>query len=153
MCNNEELKKSKRKGFHSVHPSFHKMILSALSTDATNAATDPAKACTDFFDQRSAVHAKIHLLQTMTHTYHCCVKITIPIATALYHGNFLWNKLDIPNNFCSFLFPKPSPLSPTSAKEAMILHLKAEKGGGWSDKDLKKNNCTKPSPSPQTLAG
>ena len=62
----------------------------------------------------------------------------MPLATAFFYGDFLWDRPDTPSNFCSLLFTKPYPLSPTGAKGAMILHLKNEKGGGWSDKDLEK---------------
>ena len=82
------------------------------------------------------MQAKIHLLQTLTHVLCCTVDISVPLAIALFYGNFLWDRPDTPNNFCRLLFKKPSPLSPNGAKEAMILHLKAEKGGGWSDKYL-----------------
>ena len=104
----------------------------------TEIATNPITTCTEFFDQRSAVHAKIHLLQTLTHVFRCTVNITVPLETALFDGNCLWDRPDTPNHFCSLLFTKPSPLSPTGTKESMILHLKAERGGGWSDKDLEK---------------
>ena len=130
--------KAKSKGLDAIHPSFKTMILAASSSDGTNPAQTPTPECTAFFNQKSAVHAKIHLLQTLTYSFGCTVDISVPLATALYHGNFLWDKPDSPNNFCSLLFGKPSPLATTGAKEAMILHLKAEKGGGWSDKDLDK---------------
>ena len=84
------------------------------------------------------MHAKIHLLQNLTHVLCCTVDISVPLATALFYGNFLWDKPDTPNNFCSILFTKTPPLPPTGAKEAMILSLKAEKGGGCSDTDLEK---------------
>ena len=35
---------------------------------------------------------------------------------------------------CSLLLGKPPPLAASGAKEAMMLNLKASKGGGWSDK-------------------
>ena len=94
--------------------------------------------CTALFDQSSAVHAKIHLLQTLTHVFCCTVEIPVSLATSLYHGNFLLDKPDTPNNFCTMLFSKTSPLSTTGEKAAMILNKKFEKGGGWSDKDLEK---------------
>ena len=94
--------------------------------------------CTAFFDQRSAVHAKIHLLQILTHVFCCTVDISVSLATALYHGTLLWNKPDNPNNFCTMILSKPPPLSPTGAKETTILHLNAKKGGRWPNKDLEK---------------
>ena len=130
--------KANTKGIDAIHPSFKMMILAASSTDGTDPSTSPTPECKAFFDQKSAAHAKIHLLHTLTYTFGCTVEISIPLTTALYHGNFLWDKPDSPNNFCSLLFGKPSPLASSGAKEAMILHLKAEKGNGWSDKDLEK---------------
>ena len=73
--------------------------------------------------------------------FNCTVEITVPLATALYHGIFIWDKPDSPSNYYSLLFGKPSALALSGAREAMILHLKAEKGGGWSDIDLGKALC------------
>ena len=130
--------KDTQKGISAIHPSFRIMILNACSTDGTEIPADPTQSCLDFYNQKSATHAKIHLLQTLTHVYGCTVDIPVPLATALFYGNFLWDRPDSPNNFCSLLFGKPNPLSSTGAKEAMLLHLKADKGNGWSDKDLDK---------------
>ena len=130
--------KERKKGISSIHPSFKIMILNASSSDGTTALTEPGQDCIDFYAQKSPTHAKIHLLQTLTHVHGCTVDITVPLATALYYGNFLWDRPDSPNNFCSLLFGKPNPLSSTGAREAMLLHLKADKGSGWSDKDLDK---------------
>ena len=96
--------KAKTKDMDAIHPSFKGMILAASSTDGMDPAKHPTPECTTFFDQKLAVHAKIHLLQTMTYTYGCTLDISVPLATALYHGNFLWDKPDSPNNFYSFLF-------------------------------------------------
>ena len=112
-------------------PSFKATILAASSTEADAPATTPITTCTDFFDQRSAVHAKIHLLQTLTHVFCCTVNISVPLATALFYEYFLWDRPDTPNNFCSLLFTKLPPFSPTATKEATILHLKSEKGERW----------------------
>ena len=130
--------KEKKKGISSIHPSFKIMILNASSPDGTTALAEPGQQCIDFYAQKSPTHAKIHLLQTLTHVHGCTVDITVPLATALYYGSFLWDRPDSPNNFCSLLFGKPNPLSSTGAREAMLLHLKANKGSGWSDKDLDK---------------
>ena len=130
--------KDTKKGISAIHPSFKIMILNASSTDGTEIPSDPTQSCLEFYTQKSATHAKIHLLQTLTHGYGCTVDITVPLATALFYGNFLWDRPDSPNNFCSLFFRKPNPLSSTGAKEAMLLLLKADKGNGWSDKDLEK---------------
>ena len=75
----------------------------------------------------------------MCNMFALAVAVSTHLTTALYHGNFLWDRPNSPNNFCSLLFGNPSPpLASTGAKEAMMLHLKAKKGGGWSDKDLEK---------------
>ena len=134
----EESNKGKKKGIESIHPSFKKMILAASSTDGVVGPFDPVDQCAAFFNQKSAIHAKIHLLHTLQNEYFCAVDVTVPLATALYHGNFLWDKPDSPNNFSCLLFGKPSPLASTGFREAMVLHLKAEKGGGWSDKELER---------------
>ena len=132
----EEKGSLKKKGFSSLHPSTQKMILAASSKNGTDCPESPVATCIEFFSQKSAVHAKIHLAQTLKSTYRCVVDIKVPLATALYHGNFLWDRPDTPNNLCTLLLGKPLPLSSTGAKEAMVLHLKAEKGAGWSDKEL-----------------
>jgi len=134
----EERKNEKKKGISSIHPSFQKMILAASSKDGTDVPIDPVKNCTDFFKQKSAVHAQIHLNQTLHSVFKCSVIVPVSLATALYHGNFLWDRADTPNNFCSFLLGKPPPLSQNGSKEIMMLHLKASKGSGWSDQDLEK---------------
>ena len=130
--------KESKKGISAIHPSFKTMILNASSTDGTETPADPVNTCDEFYAQKSVTHAKIHLLQTMTHVYGCTVDISVPLASALFFGNFLWDRPDAPNNFCSLLFGKPNPLASTGAKEAMLLHLKSQKGNGWSDKDLEK---------------
>ena len=58
----EERNKNKKKGIESIHPSFRKMILAASSTDGVVGPSDPVEQCAAFFNQKSAVHAKIHLL-------------------------------------------------------------------------------------------
>ena len=47
----------------------------------------------------------------MTYSLGCTVDVTVTLTTAFYHDNFLWDKLDFPNNFYSLLFRKPSPLA------------------------------------------
>ena len=132
-----EMRRSeKAKGITSLHPSFQKMILSASSTDGTDPALDPSDHCREFYKQKTSIHAQIHLNQTLLAHFKCSVRVPVSLATALYHGNFLWDRADTPNNFCSLLLGKPSPLSPNSSREIMMLHLKASKGAGWSDKDL-----------------
>ena len=64
--------------------------------------------------------------------------VSIPLATASYHGNFQWDRADNPKIF-SLLFGKPSPLAPSSIKDAMMLYLKVSKGTGWIDQDLVKS--------------
>ena len=108
----------------------------ASSVDSTYAPTDPIDLCFDFFEQKSAVNAQIHFLQTLTATFRCAISVSAPLAIALFHGNFLWDYPDSPNNFRSLLFGKPPLLASTGNKEAMMLHLKAKKGGDWSDKNL-----------------
>ena len=125
LAEDRSSKKIKKKGVNAIHPSFKAMILAASSTDADATFTTPVTTCTEFFNQIPAVHTKIHLLQTLTHVFRCTVNISVPLATALFYGNFLWDRPDTPNNLCSLLFTKPSYLSPTGAKEAIILHLKA----------------------------
>ena len=61
--------KSKKKGVNGIQPLFKAMILAASSTYADAPATTPVTTCTELFDQRSAVHAKTHLLQTLTHVF------------------------------------------------------------------------------------
>ena len=117
--------KIKKKGVNAIQPSFKAMILAASFTDADAPATTSVTTCSKFVDQRSAVHAKIHLLQTLTHLFCFTFDVYMPLATALFYGDFLWDRPETPKNFCSKLFTKPPPLSPTGAKEAMILHLKA----------------------------
>jgi len=136
--NAEERKNSKMKGITSIHPSFQKMILAASSEDGTDIPSAVGTQCQAFFKQKSAIHAQIHLNQTLHSVYKCSVDVPVSLATALYHGNFLWDRADTPNNFCSLLLGKPSPLTPSGAKEIMMLHLKASKGAGWSDRDLEK---------------
>ena len=93
------------------------MILAESSTDADAPATTPVTTCTELFDHISSVHAKIHLLQTLTHVIRCTVKISVPLATTLFYGNFLWDRPDTPNNFCSILFTKPSPYPEPTPKK------------------------------------
>ena len=126
----------KQKGMASIHTYFKKMILAASSEDGIDVPLVPVKTFSNFFKQKSAVHAQIHLLQMLQSELKCTVDITAPLATALYHGNFTWDRSDSPNNLCSLLLGKPSPLAASGAKEATMLHLKASKGGGWSDKDI-----------------
>ena len=128
----------KTKGITSLHPSFQKMILSASSIDGTTSALAPSDHCMEFFKQKTSIHAQIYLNQTLLAHFKCSVAVPVSLATALYHGNFLWDRADTPNNFCSLLLGKPSPLSPNGSREIMMLHLKASKGAGWSDKDLEK---------------
>ena len=130
--------KESKKGISAIHPSFKTMILNASSTDGTESPVGPVNTCAKFYAQKSVTHAKIHLLQTLSHVYGCAVEISVPLASALFFGNFLWDCPDAPNNFCSLLFGKPNPLASTGAHEAMLLHLKSQKGNGWSDKDLAK---------------
>ena len=132
----EQRSKDNQKGIPSIHPSFKKMILVAFSEDGTDVPSKPVKLYSDFFSQKSAVHAQIHLLHTLQAEFKCAVTIMTPFATALYHGNFLWDRTNTPNNFCCLLLGKPSSLATSSTKEAMILDLKSSKGGGWSNKDL-----------------
>ena len=134
----EESAKKKTKGFGNLHPIFQKMILFASSDNGTDSPSEQTESCSAFFDQKSSSHAQIHLHQTLLSTFKCSVSISIPFATALYHGNFVWDRADTPNNFCSLLLGKPLPLSSNGTKEAMILHLKSKKGSGWSDADLAK---------------
>ena len=130
--------KVKRRGFESIHPSFKKMILAASSTDRVVGPFDPVEQCAAFFYQKSAVHTNIHLLHTLNNKYLCAVDITVTLATALYHGKFLWYKPDSPNNFSYLLFGKLSPLVSIGFRNEMVLHRKAEKGGGWSEKELER---------------
>ena len=134
----EEKRNEKKKGITSLHPSFQKMILSASSTDGTDTALDPSAHCIDFYKQKTAIHAQIHLNQTLLAHFRCSVLVPVSLATALYHGNFLWDRADTPNNFCSLLLGKPSPLTSNGSREIMMLHLKASKGAGWSGRDLEK---------------
>ena len=116
LAEDRRSEKSKKKGINAIQPSFKAMILAVSSTDSDAPATTPVTTCTEFFDQISTVHAKIHLLQTLTHVFRCIIDISEPLATALFYGNFLWDRPNTPNNFCSLLFTKPSHLSPTGAK-------------------------------------
>ena len=76
--------KIKKKGVNAIHPSFKAIILAASSTDADATINTPVTTCTEFFDQRSAVHAMIHLLQILTHVFRYVVDISVPLATALF---------------------------------------------------------------------
>ena len=114
------------------------MILSSSSEDGIAVPLVPVKHCPNFFKQKSEVHAQIHLLQTLQSELKCTVDVTVTLATALYHGNFTWDRADSPKCFCSLLSGKPSPLAASEAKEATMLHLKASKWGGWSDKDIER---------------
>ena len=134
----EENAKKKPKGVDSLHPNTLKMLLFASSEDGTDTPSTPTQSCVDFFAQKSAPHAQIHLQHSLQAKHKCAVLISTPLATALFHGNFLWDRADSPNNFCSLLFGKPSPLSSNGIKDAMLLHLKSKKGTGWSEKDLEK---------------
>ena len=87
------------------------MILTASVDDGIDVPLVPVKYCSNFFTLKSAVHAHIHLLQTLHSEPKCTVDVTVPLATALYHGNFTWDRADSPNNFCSLLLGKPSPLA------------------------------------------
>ena len=73
LAEDHSSEKSKKKGVNDIHPSFKAMILTAPSTDADAPATNPVTTCTEFSDQRSAVHAKNHLLQILTHVFRCTV--------------------------------------------------------------------------------
>ena len=75
LAEDRSSKKIKKKGVNAIHPSFKAMILAASSTDADAPATTPVTTCTEFFDQRSAVHAKIHLLQTLTRVFRFTINI------------------------------------------------------------------------------
>ena len=127
----------KQKGVASIHTYFNKMILAASSEDVIDVTLVPVKHCSNFFKQKSEVHAQIHLLQKLQSEIKCTVDVTVPLSTALCHGNFIWYRSDSQKH-CSLLLGKPSPLVASGAKEAVMLHLKASKGCGWSDKDLER---------------
>ena len=95
----------------SIHPYFKKMILVASSEDGIDVSFVPVKHCYNFFKQKSAVYAQIHLLQTLHSEPKCTVDVTVPLATALYHSNFTWERADSPNNVCSLILGKPPPLA------------------------------------------
>ena len=112
------------------------MILAPSSKDGTDVL--PVKNCSKFFKRKSAVHAQIHLNQLLHSVFKCSVIVPVSFAIALYHGNFLWDRFDTPNNFCSFLLGKPPPLSQNGSKEIAMIYLKALKGVGRSNNDLEK---------------
>jgi len=92
------------KGISSIDPSFKKMILVASSEDETDVPSEPFKLCPDFFSHKSAVHAQIHLIQTLQADFKCAVTITVPVATALYHRNNLGTvSTHRPTSVASFL--------------------------------------------------
>ena len=74
LAEDRSSKKSKKKGVNTFLTSFKEMILAASSTDSDGPATTPVTTCTEFFYHRSVVHAKIHLIQTLTHVFRCTVK-------------------------------------------------------------------------------
>ena len=87
----------KHKGMASIHLYFNKMILASSSEDGIDVSLVPVKHYTDFFKQKSVVHAQIHLLQTLHSELKCTIDFTVPLATDLYHGNFTWDCADSPN--------------------------------------------------------
>ena len=84
----EEKKKEKKKSISSIHPSFVKMILFTSSEDGTDAPTDPSGLCSDFFEQKPAIHAQVHLDLSLTVTFSCPTFVSTPLAIALFHVDF-----------------------------------------------------------------
>ena len=116
LASERSKEKENKKGISAIHPSFKTMILNASSTDGTKKPDKPVQICADFYVKKSAIHARIHLLQTLTHTYGCTADVSVPLAYTLFYGNFLWDCPDAPNNFCSLFFGKLNPLTSTGTK-------------------------------------
>ena len=57
----EEKQRGKQKNISILHPSFKKMILFASSEDGTDSPLEPSDLCANFYQQKSAVHAQLHL--------------------------------------------------------------------------------------------
>ena len=77
--------------------------------DGTNAPTDPIDLCVDFFEQKSAVNAQIHLLQTLTATFRYAVSVSSPP----HHRTLPW-ELSLGPSWLSqqLLFPTLRETSP-----------------------------------------
>lgn len=70
-------------GIFSIYPFFKKIILAAVLEDGIDVPFVSVKHYSEFFEQKSTVHAQIHLLQTLQSELKYTVDGTAPLATAL----------------------------------------------------------------------
>ena len=102
------------------------------SVDSIIAPTDPIDLCVNFFEQKSAVNAQIHLLQPPLSATLSPLPYPFPSPPHSSMGTLSGTALTPPTTVVPYSSGKPHPLASTGNKAAMMPHLKANKVGNWS---------------------
>ena len=119
-----------------LHPFTLKILLAPSSVDSIDIPTNIVISCNEFSQQKSNVNVKNPSLPK----YESTVFLYGGHHRPSYHTPLSWELPlglpRLPRNIYSVMLVKPSPLSSSGEKESMVLHLKADKGIDWTDKEL-----------------
>jgi hypothetical protein len=121
-------------GFGELPSHTQNMILMAAYPDHHAVLVDPLAMAQAFFEQTMVGKARSHLHQELQSNFNVNFDPSQALVTALRAGHFLWGRISCLSNFSVSFCGSAGPLS--SSADAVHLHLKSTKGGGFIDKDI-----------------
>ena len=115
------------------------IILRAMTSDSTTAASDPTSTFLEFCNQRTAFTAHQHLLNFFESKGRA--RVAAPsqgMSSALYSGIIRAPTPGVPENLSLFFIPKKSPTQVTNISQHLIAQsLKSTEGSGLDTSEIK----------------